>query len=85
MQLNFARFIYCIYDRNFALHYLKRLGSICVFETDRRSALMISVKVDAKSELVEDREEKSALHRCSFCCDCRLLSRAIICIHTVWI
>ena len=63
MKFNFARFtcIYYIYDRNFALHYPKRSESICVFGTDRKSVLMTRVKINSKSELVEDREGKSAL------------------------
>ena len=44
---------------------------------------MIRVKVNSKSELVEDRDEKSVLY-CVICsCDDRLLSRAVICDHTV--
>ena len=56
MQFDFARFtcIYYRYDRNFALHYLKRLESIRVFGTDRSSVIMVRVKVNSKSELVED-------------------------------
>ena len=67
MQFNFARFtyIYYIYDRNFALHYPKLSESIYVLRTDRRSVIMIRVKVNSKSELVEDREGKSALYRCN--------------------
>ena len=61
MQFNFARFT-CIYDRNFALHYPKRSELIRVLGTDRRSVVMIRVKVNSKSELVEDREGKSALY-----------------------
>ena len=57
MQFNFARFMHCIYDRNFALHCSERLESIRVLGSDRRSALMIRVKV----KLVEDRERKSAI------------------------
>ena len=45
--------------------------------------MMIRVKVKSKSELVEDREEKSALYGVICCCDDRLLSRAVICGHTV--
>ena len=58
MQFNFARFTftYYIYDRNFALYYLKRSELIRVLGTDRRSVMMIRVKVNSKSELVEDRE-----------------------------
>ena len=58
MQFNFVCFtcIYYIYDRNFALHYPKKSELIRVLGTDRRSVLMIEVKVNSKSELVEDRE-----------------------------
>ena len=45
--------------------------------------MMIRVKVNSKSELVEDREGKSALYCVICCCDERLLSRAVICGHTV--
>ena len=85
MQINFACFtcIYYIYDRNFVLYYPKRSESIRVLEMDRRSAIMIRVKVNSKSELVEDREEKLALYGVICCCDDRLLSRAVICGHTV--
>ena len=44
---------------------------------------MIGVKVNSKSEFVEDREGKSALYHLICCCDDRLLSRAVICGHTV--
>ena len=52
MQFNVARFtcIYYIYDRN---------------GTNRRPVMMIRVKVNSKSELVEDREGKAALYRCN--------------------
>ena len=84
MQFNFARFIYCIYDRKFALHYLERFESIRILRTDRRFVMMIRVKVNSKSELVEDnREEKSALYGVICCCEDKLLSRAVICGHTV--
>ena len=43
----------------------ERLESIRVLGADRRCALMIRVKVNSKSELVENREEKSALYRCN--------------------
>ena len=84
MQFNFARFTcaYCMYDRNFALHYPKRSESIRVLGTDRKSVMMIRVKVNSKSELVENREGKSALYGVICCCDDRLLSRAVICGHT---
>ena len=40
--------------------------------------MMIRVKVNSKSELVEDRERKSALYGVICCCNDRLLSRAAI-------
>ena len=40
--------------------------------------MMIRVKVNSKSELVEDREGKSALCGVICCCDDRLLSRAVV-------
>ena len=85
MQFNFARFtcIYYIYDRNFALHYPKRLESRRVFGTDRKPVMMIRVKDNSKSELVEDREGKLALYGVICCCDDRLLLRAVICGHTI--
>ena len=85
MQFSFACFtsIYYIYDRKFALHYPKRSESIRLLGTDRKSVLMIRVKVNSKSELVEDREGKLALYGVICCCDDRLLSRAVICSHTV--
>ena len=75
MQFNFARFscIYYIYGRNFAFYYPKRSESIRVLGTNRRSVMMIRVKVNLKSELVEDREEKSALFVVICCCGDRLL------------
>ena len=87
MQFNFARFTctYYIYDRNFALHYPKRSESIRVLRTDRKSVMMIRVKVNSNSELhvVENREGKSTLDGVICCCDDRLLSRAVICGHTI--
>ena len=85
MQFNFVRSlaIYYIHDRNFALHHPKRLESIRVLGTYRNSIMIIRVKVDSKSGLVEDREEKSALYGVICCCDDWLLSRALICGHTV--
>ena len=62
MQFNFARYIYCVYDRNFALHYLEGLESIRVLGTDRKSVLMTRVTVNLKSELNEDKKGKSALY-----------------------
>ena len=85
MQFYFARFtcIYYIYNRNFALHYPKRSESIRVLGTEIWSVMMIRVKVKSKSELVENREGKSALFGVICCCDERLLSRAVIWNHTV--
>ena len=82
MQFNFARFT-CIYDRNFVFYYPKRSGSIRVLRTNRKSVMMIRVKVDSKSELVEDREGKSALYGVICCCEDRLLSRTVISDYTV--
>ena len=89
MQFNFAcftctvyRLLLYIYDRNFALHYPERWELISVLGTDRKSVMMIKVKVNSKSELVEDRAGKSALFGVICCCDDRLLSRAVICGHT---
>ena len=85
MQFNFACFTCTcyIYDRNFALHCPKRSESIRVLRTDRKSVMMIRVKVNSKSELVEDRKGKSTLYGVICSCDDRLLSRAVICNHTV--
>ena len=81
MQFNFARFTctYYIYDRNFALHYPKRSESIRVFRMDRKSVMMIRVKVNSKSELVKNKEGKSTPYGVICCCDDRLFSRAVIC------
>ena len=76
--------VYTIYtDRKFTLYYLKRSESIRVLGTDRKSVMMIRVKVNSKTELVENREGKSALYGAICCGDDRLLSRAVICGHTV--
>ena len=85
MQFNFARFtcIYYRYDRNFALHYPQRSESIRVLGTDRKSVMIIRVKVNSKSELVENRDGKSAPYGVIYCCDDKLLSRAVICGHMV--
>ena len=50
---------------------------------DRKSVMMIRVKVNSKLELVVDRESKSALYGVICCCDDRLFSRAVICGHSV--
>ena len=85
MQFNFARFtcIYYKYDKNFALYYPKKSESICVLGTDRKAVMMVRVKVNSKSELVEDREGKSVLYGVICCCDDRLVSGALTCGHTV--
>ena len=85
VQFNFGRFTctYYIYDKNFALHYSKRSESIRVLGTDRKSVMMIRVKVNSKSELVENIEGKSTLYGAICCCDDKLLSRAVIWNHTV--
>ena len=85
MQFNFAHFkcTYYMYDRNFKIHYPKRSESIRVLETDRKSVMMIRVKANLKSELVENREGKSTLYSVICCCDDRLLLRAVICGHTI--
>ena len=44
---------------------------------------MIRVNVNSKSELVEDKEGKSALYRVICFCDDRLFSGAVICGHIV--
>ena len=54
---------YCIYDRNLAFQYSERLESIRVVGTDRRSVMMIRVKVNSKSVLIEDRKGESTLYR----------------------
>ena len=83
MQFNVAYFIYCIYDRNLALYYSEKLQSLRVLGTDRRSVLIIRVKVNSKSELVEDKEGKSVPYRVICCCDDTLLSKAVTCGHMV--
>ena len=85
MQFNIAQFtcIYYIYNKNFALHYPKKSESIRVLGMARKSVIMVRVKVNSKSELVEDREGKSALYGVICCCDDRLLLRAVIRGHTV--
>ena len=45
--------------------------------------MMIRVKVNSKSELVKNKEGKSTLYDVISCCDDRLLSRAVICGHTI--
>ena len=45
--------------------------------------MIIRVKVNSKSELVEKKEGKSTLYGVICCCDDRSLSRAVICCHTI--
>ena len=45
--------------------------------------MMIRVKVNSKSELVKNEGRKSTLYGVICCCDDRLLSRAVICGHTI--
>ena len=61
----------------------KKIAVNTCLRTDRKSEMMVRVKVKSKSELVEDREGKSALYGVICCCDDRLLSRDVTCGHTV--
>ena len=62
MQFNFARLpVYTIYTTEISHFTIQKDGSQYVSGKDRKSEMMIRVKVKSKSELVEDREEKSAL------------------------
>ena len=72
--------MYILYIRQ---KFRKRSESIRVLGTNRRFEMMLRVKVKSKSELVENREGKSALYGVICCCGDRLLSRAVICGHTV--
>ena len=82
MQFDFARFI--LYMRQkFRTSLFKKIGVNTCLETNRKSVLVIRVNVNSKSELVKGREGKSALYRVICCCDDRLLSKAVICGHTV--
>ena len=76
--------MYILYIRQkFCTSLSKKIRVYTYLGTDRKYVMMIRVKVKSKSELVEDREEKSALYGVICCCDDRLLSRAVICGHTV--
>ena len=77
-------YILCIRQK-FRISLSKKIGVNTYLGTDRKSVMMIRVKGKSKSELVEDREEKSTLYGVICCCDDRLLLRAVICGHTVWI
>ena len=75
--------MYILYMRSkFRTSLSKKIG-VSVLWTGRKSVMMLRVKVYSKSELVENREGKSALYGVICCCDDRLLSRAVICDHTV--
>ena len=87
MQFNFAHFTYIYY-----ILYITKISRFTIpkdrsqyvlWENNRKSVIMVRVKVNSKSELVENREGKSALYGVICCCDDRLLSRAVICGHTV--
>ena len=76
--------MYILYIRQkFRTSLSKKIGVNTYLGTDRKSVIMIRVKVKSKSELVEDGEGKSALYSVICCCDDRLLSRAVMCGHTV--
>ena len=76
--------MYILYIRQkFRTSLSKKIRVNTCLGTDRKSEMMIRVKVKSKSELVEDREEKSALYGVICCCDDRVLSRAVTCGHTV--
>ena len=55
------------------------------WEKNRKSVIMFRVEVNSKSELVDDREGKSALYGVICCYDDRLLSTAVAYGHTVYI
>ena len=61
----------------------KKIGVNTCFGDEQEVRNKIRVNVISKLELVEDREGKSALYGVIYCCDDRLLSRAVICGHTV--
>ena len=67
-------YMYILYIRQkFRASLSKKIGVNTCLETDRKSEMMIRVKVKSKSELVEDREGKLALYGVICCCDDRLL------------
>ena len=78
-------YMYILYIRQkFRTSLSKKIGVNTCFE-DGQKVVMITVKVNSKSELhvVENREGKSMLYGVICCCDDRLLSRAVICGHTI--
>ena len=74
---------YLYIQQKFRTSLSKKIGVNTCFAAYRRSVIMIRVNVNSKSELIDDREEKSALYGVICCCDHRLLPRAVICGHTV--
>ena len=75
--------MYILYIRQkFRTSLSKKIGVNTCFE-DGQKVVMIRVKVNSKSELVKNREGKSTLDGVICCCDDMLLSRAVICNHTV--
>ena len=75
--------MYILYIRQkFRSSLSKKIEVNTCFE-DGQKVMMIRVKVNSKSELVEDREGKSTLYGVICCYEDRLLSRAVICGHTV--
>ena len=74
-------YIICIRQKFHTL-LLKKIGVNTCFE-DGQKIMMIRVKVNSKSELVENGEGKSTLYGVICCCDHRLLSRAVICGYTI--
>ena len=66
--------MYILYIRQkFRTSLSKKIGVNTCLGTDRWSEMMIRVKVKSKSELVEDRDGKSALCGVICCCGDRLL------------
>ena len=75
--------MYILYIRQkFRTSLSKKIGVNTCFE-DGKKVMMISVEVNSKSKLVENKEGKSTLYGVICCCDNRLLSRAVICGHTI--
>ena len=58
--------LYILYIRQkFPTSLFRKIKVSRAWGTDKRSVLMIRVKVNSKSELVENREGKSAPYRCN--------------------
>ena len=79
MQFNLACFICTVYTlhKTEISHFTIQKESIRVLGTEKRSEVMIRVEVNSKPELVEDREEKSALLGVICCCDDKLHCREL--------